>query len=310
MVSDGVRTYSYDNAGRSSTISQNSIIMANLYDGLGQRVRKSASNVPTNFMYDEQGHLLGEYDQNNAMIREYIWLGDRIIGMYSKDAPNILLRVHTDHLGTPRAVTMEDGSSRRVLWRFEGDAFGDVQPINPTSATFIMPLRMAGQYFDSEVGTSYNYFRDYNPSTGRYVESDPIGLEGGLNTYGYVGGKTITRVDRYGLAPGMVEPEVNEAAQNLPDATPSSMSNHDDPKNRACHAAFGANQICPGDPPLVPNVPLPRLHNPNDNCIDIFTPGKCSGAPKPDPFKHPNLPDPGPDGHWECPTSTVRKLIN
>ncbi|GAC1371867.1 MAG: hypothetical protein NVS3B3_01650 [Aquirhabdus sp.] len=199
LVSDGVRTYSYDNAGRSSTISQNSISMSNLYDGLGQRVRKSSSNVPTNFMYDEQGHLIGEYDQNNAMVREYIWLGDRIIGMYSKDAPNILLRVHTDHLGTPRAVTMEDGSNRRVLWRFEGDAFGDVQPTNPTSAAFTMPLRMAGQYYDSEVGISYNYFRDYDPATGRYVESDPIGLQGGLNTYGYVGGSPLRSVDPKGL---------------------------------------------------------------------------------------------------------------
>lgn len=203
LVSDGVRAYNYDNAGRSSTISQNSITMNNLYDGLGQRVRKSSSNVPTKFMYDEQGHLIGEYDQNNAMIREYIWLGDRIIGMYSKDAPNILLRVHTDHLGTPRAVSMEDGSNRRVLWRFEGDAFGDVQPTNPTSAAFTMPLRMAGQYNDAEVGVSYNYFRDYDPSTGRYVESDPIGLQGGLNTYGYVGGNPLSWADERGLFFGL-----------------------------------------------------------------------------------------------------------
>jgi len=61
-----------------------------------------------------------------ALIREYIWLGDRVVGMYSKDVANTLLRVHTDHLGTPRAVTQSDGTTRQVLWRFEGDAFGDV----------------------------------------------------------------------------------------------------------------------------------------------------------------------------------------
>ncbi|MDM1022265.1 RHS repeat-associated core domain-containing protein [Acinetobacter sp. VNK23] len=51
-----------------------------------------------------------------------------------------------------------------------------------------MPLRHAGQYYDQEVNLFYNYFRDYDPITGRYVESDPVGLDGGLNTYGYVGG--------------------------------------------------------------------------------------------------------------------------
>lgn len=45
----------------------------------------------------------------------------------------------------------------------------------------------------------YNYFRDYDPAIGRYIESDPIGLKGGLNTYGYVNGVPLTRFDRYGL---------------------------------------------------------------------------------------------------------------
>jgi len=58
---------------------------------------------------------------------------------------------------------------------------------------------LPGQYFDQETNLHYNYFRDYDPTTGRYVESDPIGLKGGLNTYEYVDGNTLTLIDPEGL---------------------------------------------------------------------------------------------------------------
>ncbi|WP_162818276.1 RHS repeat-associated core domain-containing protein [Aquirhabdus parva] len=201
LVNDGVHQFSYDAAGRSITI-QNSATGAtiyNSYNGLGERVSKKAGLNQIYFVYDENGHLLGEYDQNRAMIREYFWLGDRIVGMMSKDRPGVLLRVHTDHLGTVRAVSQGDGTNTRtVLWRFEGDAFGDTLPnedVDGNGIKFTMPIRMPGQYYDAEVGTSYNYFRDYDASTGRYVESDPIGLSGGNNTYGYVGGNPNSKID-------------------------------------------------------------------------------------------------------------------
>jgi len=64
---------------------------------------------------------------------------------------------------------------------------------------FTLNLRFAGQQYDGETGFHYNYFRTYDPATGRYITSDPIGLEGGLNTYGYVGGNPINRIDPTGL---------------------------------------------------------------------------------------------------------------
>lgn len=59
-------------------------------------------------------------------------------------------------------------------------------------------LRFPGQYYDSETGLNQNWNRDYDPIVGRYIESDPVGLKGGLNTYGYAGSNPLSRVDPTG----------------------------------------------------------------------------------------------------------------
>jgi RHS repeat-associated protein len=58
---------------------------------------------------------------------------------------------------------------------------------------------LPGQYFDAETGSHYNYFRDYDPRLGRYIESDPIGLKGGMNVFAYVGGSPLGNADPFGL---------------------------------------------------------------------------------------------------------------
>jgi RHS repeat-associated protein len=98
---------------------------------------------------------------------------------------------------------------------------------NPQSlGAFTYNLRLPGQYFDSETGQYNNYFRDYDAVTGRYVQSDPIGLEGGISTYAYARGNPVGRRDPLGLQDASPNPEqspgnpngVNDKAQAACDA--------------------------------------------------------------------------------------------
>ncbi len=137
------------------------------------------------------------------MIREYIYLGNYRIAMAAtrieqgSAQPNKkqslqLHFVHNDHLGTPNKIT---DASQRVVWSMEQTPFGEV---NLTTEAIQMPMRFPGQYADLESGLNYNYFRDYDASIGRYVQSDPIGLNGGVNTFSYVSNNPLNYMDLFG----------------------------------------------------------------------------------------------------------------
>jgi RHS repeat-associated protein len=106
--------------------------------------------------------------------------------------------IQTDQLNTPRAITDQ---SNGLVWKWDSDPFGSTHPNEKpvTNSAFEFNQRHPGQYFDKESNLYYNYNRDFDPQIGRYVQSDPIGLKGGANTYTYVAGNPLLYIDPFGL---------------------------------------------------------------------------------------------------------------
>lgn len=125
-----------------------------------------------------------------------VWL---CVGTMNAHAQPTLYYVYTDQINTPRSVMT---TAAVTVWKWENlDPYGANAPNQDPdgdSIPYVFNLRFQGQYFDKETGTHYNYFRTYDPAQGRYVESDQIGLIGGINTYGYVGGNPLTMIDPQG----------------------------------------------------------------------------------------------------------------
>ncbi len=201
VTSDGTSTFAYNDAGRmvASTIAGATTTYA--YNALGERVRKQTSGTSTYFVYDETGHLIGEYGSSGNLIQEIVWLDEAPVAVLKPNGAGVsVFYIHTDHLNTPRRITRP--SDNAIVWRWESDPFGTLPPNEDPDGDAVavsFNLRFPGQYYDVQTGSFYNYFRDYDPATGRYVQSDPIGLGGGLNTYAYVGGNPISFADPLGL---------------------------------------------------------------------------------------------------------------
>ena len=189
--------FTYDARGRMTNITAGSVNQYGI-NALGQRLTQAGTGYTgtQRYVYSEEGKLLGEYDNTGAMILEHVYLNDTPLAVLKGTGAYL---VQADHLNTPRAIL---GAANALVWKWDSDAFGTTAANENPSALgiFNYNLRFPGQYYDKESTFHYNYFRDYNPKTGRYIESDPIGLAGGINPYAYVDSNPVIFYDDDGLA--------------------------------------------------------------------------------------------------------------
>jgi len=193
-------TATYNNRGRVKTLNNGTKTETLTYNALGQMVKTSGGAEGTVlYMYDEAGHLLGEYSSTGTLVQETVWLGDTPVATLRPSGSSVAVYyVEADHLNTPRQVTRPSDSKQ--MWTWFSDPFGTTAAnSNPAGAgTFIYNLRFPGQIYDNQAGLQQNVFRDYDPAIGRYVESDPLGLKAGVNTYNYASQNPISRKDPQG----------------------------------------------------------------------------------------------------------------
>jgi RHS repeat-associated protein len=189
-------TYVYDLSNQLIRVLDNTNQVAEYtYNGAGQRIKKVTQTETRIFHYDLRGHLIAETNQSGQTIGEYIYLGDQLLSMI-KPGESVYY-FHNDHLGTPQVLTDD---SQTIAWKAVYTLFGEAVP---SIQTVENPFRYPGQYYDQETGLHYNYFRYYNPQTGRYITPDPIGLEGGINLFLYVAGNPVNFIDPQGLLYGI-----------------------------------------------------------------------------------------------------------
>lgn len=207
MISDGAKVFIYDDHGRLVEYRADGTTTTRTYhyNGRGERVAKrdpSGGTSDVYFVYDDAGHLLGEYHASGAAVREYVWLDDipvAVLGDYAGQPFQYLL---TDHLGTPRQAVHPVTHATLWRWDLSPTAFGEHAHDNDPDGdglAYDLRLRYPGQFYDAESGLHYNYFRDYDAATGSYIQSDPIGLAAGPSTFSYVNSSPLTGVDPFGL---------------------------------------------------------------------------------------------------------------
>ena len=154
------------------------------------------------------GTLIAETNATGQTQKEYIWNDMEPVAQVD----NEITYLHSDHLDTPRRGTDD---LQTTVWQWERNAFGNTKPQIETTE---VNLRFPGQYQDEETDLHYNWNRYYDAGIRRYVTSDAIGLNGGLNTYGYVYANPLSNFDVDGLNPVAIAAAIARAQRKACDA--------------------------------------------------------------------------------------------
>lgn len=193
-VQAGSQRFIYDAAGRPRGVyAHETLVALYAYNSAGQRIAKTVyanGKIRTTLYLYEDNRLVAEANEQGQITRHYLYLDHRPVALLKGRQ---IYFIHTDHLGTPRVITDEDA---KIAWRANYSPFGHA---TVTEASLTNNLRFPGQYYDQETGLHYNLMRYYDPGTGRYLTSDPVGVREGLNTYAYVISDPLGSYDLLGL---------------------------------------------------------------------------------------------------------------
>jgi len=192
------KTFTHDDDGNihtaliQKTSASPSVTADYMYTSDGLRLRKTAGGTVVLYHYDFAGNLIGESGIGGENFKAYVYFAGTRVATVAADGS--VCYYHNNHLETP--VSMTDGSGN-VVWKADYKPFGKAEV--SSASTVVNDFRFPGQYYDSETGLHYNWNRYYDPSIGRYLTADPIGLLGGVNLYSYVEGNPINSIDPHGL---------------------------------------------------------------------------------------------------------------
>jgi RHS repeat-associated protein len=210
-------TLTYDPFGRLASHTR-AFTTTYTVNALDQRMGKSNSGGSSRYVYAGYNQLLAEY--TNGQWTSYIWNGNTPVAMVRN---NQIYYIQTDHLGRPQMAT---DANRNIVWKASNYAFNRNVAIDTIGG---LNLGFPGQYYDVEFGTWHNGYRDYLADTGRYLQSDPLGLEGdGTNTYAYGVGNPVENVDPDGLQSYPTPPDTcifKEAIKSLVNVSPLGILN-------------------------------------------------------------------------------------
>lgn len=203
--SDGA-SFVHDLSGRMTGFAKGAVSAEYEYEPSGRRIRKIVAGAAGTTFYVWDGtELLAEYDAAGVLVKRYARVGDIDGPIQVQDAAGTYY-VHLDHLQTPRFAT---NAAAQVAWRARYAAFGqatvDEDP-DGNGVPLTINLRLPGQYYDAESSLHYNYLRYYDPASGRYIQPDPIGINGGINIYLYANASPMVFFDRLGLQAACGEP--------------------------------------------------------------------------------------------------------